>query len=121
MDGRYVKLWAASTTSALGSGLATVAAPLLIASRTDEPLVVSGGFAVAWLPWLLFALPGGVLVDRVDRRKLMITLDWIRVPVVALLAVSITAGVMQFTTTPVPASSLPRLFVSAISAALLAE
>ncbi|MBB5850359.1 MFS transporter [Amycolatopsis umgeniensis] len=92
LDGRYAKLWAASTTSALGSGLATVAAPLLIASRTDEPLVVSGGFAVAWLPWLLFSLPGGVLVDRVDRRKLMITLDWIRVPAVALLAVAITTG-----------------------------
>ncbi|WP_340681595.1 MFS transporter [Amycolatopsis coloradensis] len=92
LDGRYAKLWAASTTSALGSGLATVAAPLLIASRTDEPLVVSGGFAVAWLPWLLFSLPGGVLVDRVDRRKLMITLDWIRVPAVALLAVAISMG-----------------------------
>lgn len=92
LDGRYAKLWAASTTSALGSGLATVAAPLLIASRTDEPLVVSGGFAVAWLPWLLFSLPGGVLVDRVDRRKLMIILDWIRVPTVALLALAITTG-----------------------------
>ncbi|EMD25076.1 hypothetical protein C791_5085 [Amycolatopsis azurea DSM 43854] len=76
----------------MGSGLATVAAPLVMASRTDDPLVVSGGFAVAWLPWLLFALPGGVLVDRVDRRKLMITLDWIRVPAVALLAVAITTG-----------------------------
>ncbi|WP_410580873.1 MFS transporter [Amycolatopsis sp. lyj-108] len=92
LDGRYAKLWAASTTSALGSGLATVAAPLLIASRTSEPLVVSGGFAMAWLPWLLFSLPGGVLVDRVDRRKLMVTLDWIRVPAVALLAVAITTG-----------------------------
>ena len=29
---------------------------------------------VAWLPWLLFALPGGVLVDRVDRRRLMIAI-----------------------------------------------
>ncbi|MFD5094161.1 MFS transporter [Amycolatopsis thailandensis] len=92
LDSRYAKIWAASTTSALGSGLATVAAPLLIASRTEDPLVVSGGFAVAWLPWLLFALPGGVLVDRVDRRKLMIALDWIRVPAVALLAVAITTG-----------------------------
>ncbi|OXM53382.1 MFS transporter [Amycolatopsis thailandensis] len=92
LDSRYAKIWAASTTSALGSRLATVAAPLLIASRTEDPLVVSGGFAVAWLPWLLFALPGGVLVDRVDRRKLMIALDWIRVPAVALLAVAITTG-----------------------------
>lgn len=31
LDGRFARLWAASTTSALGSGLATIAAPLLYA------------------------------------------------------------------------------------------
>lgn len=72
--------------SALGSGLATVAAPLYVASRTDDPLLVSAGSAVAWLPWLLFALPGGVLVDRVDRRRLMVLIDWVRVAVLAVLA-----------------------------------
>ena len=79
LGGRFAKLWAASTLSALGSGLATIAAPLFVASRTDDPLVVAAASAVAWLPWLLFALPGGVLVDRVDRRRLMIVIDWSRV------------------------------------------
>ena len=69
---RFAKLCAASTTSALGSGLATIAAPLFVASRTSNPLLVSATFGVSWLPWLLFALPGGVLVDRADRRRLMI-------------------------------------------------
>jgi MFS family permease len=89
---RFARLWAASTTSALGSGLATVAAPLLVASRTGNPLVVSAGFAVAWLPWLLFALPGGVLVDRVDRRRLMVAVDWIRAAVMAVLATTVVTG-----------------------------
>ncbi|HVX42424.1 MAG TPA: MFS transporter [Mycobacteriales bacterium] len=89
---RFFKLWAARTTSALGSGLATVAAPLLVASRTDDPLLVSAGFGVAWLPWLLFALPGGVLVDRVDRRRLMVLIDWGRVAVTAALAIVLAAG-----------------------------
>ncbi|MEV1332958.1 MFS transporter [Micromonospora costi] len=85
-------MWAASTLPALGSGLATVAAPLFVASRSDDPLVVAAASAVAWLPWLLFALPGGVLVDRVDRRRLMVVIDWVRVAALAVLATAIMTG-----------------------------
>ncbi|WDZ83101.1 MFS transporter [Micromonospora cathayae] len=94
LDGRFGRLWAATTTSALGSGLSTVAAPLLVSTRTDDPLLVSGAFATAWLPWLLFALPGGILVDRVDRRRLMIVVDWLRVGALALLGAAIAGGFM---------------------------
>ncbi len=89
---RFAKLWAASTISALGSGLATIATPLFVASRTSSPLIISAAFGVAWLPWLLFALPGGVLVDRVDRRRLMIVVDWIRVLAMGVLATAILTG-----------------------------
>ncbi len=92
LGGRFTKLWAASTTSALGSGLATIAAPLFVASRTHNPLVVSSAFAASWLPWLLFTLPGGVLVDRVDRRRLMILIDWVRVGAMSVLAAAIATG-----------------------------
>ncbi|MFE0593935.1 MFS transporter [Micromonospora echinospora] len=97
LDGRFGRLWAAATTSALGSGLSTVAAPLLVASLTDDPVVVSGAFAVAWLPWLLFALPGGVLVDRVDRRRLMIVVDWLRVGALVLLGLCVVTGLVTVT------------------------
>jgi MFS family permease len=90
--GRFAKLWAASTASALGSGLVLVAAPLYVAAHTSDPLVVSATTGVSWLPWLLFALPGGVLVDRVDRRRLMIAIDWIRVAAMGVLAVALLAG-----------------------------
>ena len=79
-------------TSALGSGLATIAAPLFVAARAKNPLMVSATTGVAWLPWLLFALPGGVLVDRVDRRRLMVTIDWIRVARMGVLAAAMLAG-----------------------------
>jgi len=101
LDGRFAKLWAASTVSALGSGLATVAAPLFVASRTGNPLAVSAAAGVAWLPWLLFALPGGVLVDRVDRRRLMVAVDWIRVAAMGVLATAILTGL----------DSIPLLYV----------
>jgi len=89
---RFAKLCAASTISALGSGLATVAAPLFVASRTSNPVLVSATFGVSWLPWLLFALPGGVLVDRADRRQLMIVIDWVRVVAMGVLAAAIGSG-----------------------------
>jgi MFS family permease len=76
----------------MGSGMALVAAPLLVASRTSNPVVVSATFGVAWLPWLLFALPGGVLVDRVDRRRLMIVIDGLRVAAMGVLATAILTG-----------------------------
>ncbi|HKR70640.1 MAG TPA: MFS transporter [Streptosporangiaceae bacterium] len=92
LGARFAKLWAASTISALGSGLATIATPLFVASRTSSPLIISAAFGVAWLPWLLFALPGGVLVDRVDRRQLLIVVDLARVVAMGVLAAAILTG-----------------------------
>jgi Transmembrane secretion effector len=69
LGSRFAKLWTASTTSALGSGLATIAAPLFVAAHTKNPLIVSATFGVSWLPWLLFALPGGVPGPRWPRRR----------------------------------------------------
>jgi MFS family permease len=92
LGSRFAKLWTASTASALGSGLATIAAPLFVAAHTRNPLIVSATFGVSWLPWLLFALPGGVLVDRVDRRRLMVTIDWARVAAMSVLAAALLAG-----------------------------
>ncbi len=78
--------------SALGSGLTLIAAPLYVAAHTRSPLIVSATTGVAWLPWLLFALPGGVLVDRVDRRRLMIAINWVRAAAMGILATALLAG-----------------------------
>ena len=92
LGSRFAKLWTASTMSALGSGLATIAAPLFVAAHTKSPLIVSATSGVAWLPWLLFALPGGLLVDRVDRRRLMVVIDWARVAAMGVLTVALMTG-----------------------------
>jgi MFS family permease len=92
MSGRFAKLWAASTLSALGTGLTVVAAPLYVSARTSNALIVAATTGVAMLPWLLFALPAGVLVDRVDRRRLMVAVDWARTAAMGVLAVAIAGG-----------------------------
>ena len=86
------KLWTTSTISALGSGLATIAAPLFVAAHTKNPLIVSATFGVSWLSWLLFALPAGILMDTVDRRRLMVRIDRIRVVAMGVPATALLAG-----------------------------
>jgi MFS family permease len=82
-------LWTANTVSALGDGVTSVAAPLLIASMTGSPLVVSGAVFAATLPWLLFSLLSGGLVDRLDRRRVMVVVDWIRAAAIGALGVAV--------------------------------
>lgn len=68
---------AASAVSNIGDGLRLSALPLLAASLTSSPLVIGGLTAAQFLPWTTFAPFGGVIVDRSDRRKLiMVTQAW---------------------------------------------
>ena len=64
----FANVFTANLASSLGDGIARTAAPLLAARLTDDPVLIAGLAALAMLPWLLFALPSGILVDRMDRR-----------------------------------------------------
>jgi MFS family permease len=71
LPGRFWRLYASSATSNLADGVGRVALPLVAASYTHDPVMVAGLTTFAFLPWLLFALVSGALVDRVDRRYAM--------------------------------------------------
>jgi MFS family permease len=85
----FAKLWTASTVSNLGDGITLVAGPLLAASLTRNPLLVAALTFAQRLPWLLFSLPSGALVDRLDRRRVMVAADLFRALVIGLLGVAI--------------------------------
>lgn len=88
----FRRLWVAAAISYLGDGIGLTAFPLLVASLTRDPILVAGATIALDAPWLLFALPGGALVDRVDRRLAMVSADSVRAVVVTLLAVLALAG-----------------------------
>ena len=71
----YHKLWAAAASSTLGDGVFLAALPLLAATLSRDPLQVSLVTFAGWLPWLMFGLVSGALVDRWDRRRVMWTVD----------------------------------------------
>ncbi len=79
----------------LGDGLAIAAGPLLVAQQTDSPFLIAMAATLQWLPKLLFALPAGVVTDRVDRRVLVVSVDLVRVGVLGLLAASILTGTVS--------------------------
>ncbi|MER6753914.1 MFS transporter [Micromonospora echinofusca] len=118
-------LLAGQTVSELGTRVSNVAVPLLAVGTLDASVFqVALLTALAWLPYLIFSLPAGVLADRVDQRRLMVACDLGRaglllsVPVVALVgqltlgflyAVVGLSGVLTVLFTVAYKSMLPRL------------
>jgi MFS family permease len=88
----FTKLWFASAVSNFGDGMTMAAGPLLLASLTDDPALVAGAVFAQQLPWLLFSLVSGVIVDRFDRRRLAVAANLARGAIVAGLAVAIWTG-----------------------------
>jgi MFS family permease len=78
-------LLASSWITNLGDGVATAAGPLLIASLTHSPFLVSLGALLSWAPPLVFGLWAGVMSDRLDRRRLVMVADGSRAVVLAVL------------------------------------
>ncbi|WP_432523522.1 MFS transporter [Kineococcus sp. SYSU DK006] len=85
-------LTASSWASNLGDGLALAAGPLLVASLTEDALPVALAALAAWLPPLLFGLTAGVLSDRLDRRRIVLTVDLVRALLLVALALVVATG-----------------------------
>lgn len=85
-------LLASSWVSNLGDGFALAAGPLLVASRTRDPILVGLAVLLQQLPWLLFGLYAGALADRLNRRAIVIAADFARGIVLAALSLLIVTG-----------------------------
>jgi MFS family permease len=83
----YWRQWFASAISNLGDGVNFVAMPLLALSLTDDERLLSLTILATFVPWLLLALPVGLVVDRVDRQLLMVVANVVRVLLFATIAV----------------------------------
>ncbi|MEU7984395.1 MFS transporter [Streptosporangium canum] len=89
---RFWLLFASSTVSNLGDGIGRIALPLLAVTLTRDPVLVAALSSLAFLPWVLFAIVSGALVDRLDRRKAMIVAQFARTAVVGLLTAAVLTG-----------------------------
>ncbi len=91
LGANYWRLWTASVISNLGDGVATIAYPWLASAVTRNGFLI-GLIAVAQrLPWLLFTLPAGVITDRLDRRRIMVSMDIVRAGLTILVGFAVLA------------------------------
>lgn len=82
----------ASGLTNLGDGIATLAWAWLASLLTRDPLLIALVPVALRLPWFLFALPAGIVTDRVDRRRLILSMDLLRAAAFALAATTLWAA-----------------------------
>ncbi len=85
-------LLASTVVNNAGDGVAISAGPLLVASQTRDPFLVSMALLSEYLPALLFGVVGGVAADRFDRRGMVVAVNLGRAFVLAVLVATIISG-----------------------------
>jgi MFS family permease len=88
-------LLSASFITNVGDGIAISAGPLLVASLTRDPLIVSMALLSEYLPVLLFGVIGGVAADRFDRKRMVVLVNIGRVFVLVALVLIIMSGAVN--------------------------
>ena len=90
-------LLASSWSTNFGDGVAIAAGPLLVASLTRNPVLISLAAMMQWAPPLVFGLSAGVLADRWDRRRLVMAADLVRVVVLVVLTTALLLDAVTVT------------------------
>jgi MFS family permease len=91
----FNKIWSAAMFSKFADGMAMAAIPLLATTLTRDTVLIAIQSNMMMLPWLLFAIPLGALLDRVNRRFSMILVQATRVGIGIALASLIISGQMN--------------------------
>lgn len=88
----FQRFVAASGMTNLADGVAVVAWGWAASLLTRDPLLVALVPMALRLPWVVFALPAGIVTDRVDRRQLIVAMDAVRMLAFGMAALAIWAA-----------------------------
>lgn len=123
-NGNYRALWGSQLISTFGGSAANIACPLLVLAVTHSPSMVGIVLATSAAASLVVGLPAGALVDRWDRKKVMLgcevanvlavgslvlALWWDVASVEQILLVAVVGGVSGATFGPAEQACLPNL------------
>ncbi len=92
----FRKLWTAETISQFGSQVTALGLPLaaiLVLKASAFEVALLG--TIEFLPFLLFALPAGVWVDRLPRRRILIVGDIGRAAALLSIPIAYALGVLS--------------------------
>lgn len=90
----YMLLWSGQVVTTLGAQASGIVYPLLILALTGSPAQASWAAALRMVPYLVLILPVGALIDRWDRRRVMLWCHLGRGLAVASLPLAMALGVL---------------------------
>ncbi|TDB87237.1 MFS transporter [Actinomadura sp. KC216] len=93
----FVRLWLSQTLSATGSRVSYLVYPLLILAISDSTTAAGAVAGTAALVEIAVRIPAGVLLDRLDRRKVML---WTEAARVAAMIAALTAAALGLISVP---------------------
>ena len=88
----YLLLWSGQVVSSVGTQVSQLAFPLLVLLLTHSAAQAGFVGALRALPYLLFSLPAGALIDRWDRKRVMILCDAVRALSLASIPLAFALG-----------------------------
>src|SRR5690242_5331165 len=88
----YMLLWSGQVVSNMGSQVSQLAFPLFILLLTHSPVQAGLAGALRAFPYLVFSLPAGALIDRWDRKRVMIVCDSGRALALGSIPVALVFG-----------------------------
>src|SRR5438046_2355712 len=86
--------WTGQLVSVVGTWMQSVAQGWLMHRLTSSPLMLGLLGFCQFVPVTLFSLSAGVVVDRVDKRKLILTTQTLALLQAATLAIVVTTGIV---------------------------
>jgi len=88
-QGVFSRFAVAVSAANVGDGIAVIAWAWTASLLTRDPFLIALLPAALRVPWVIFALPSGVLADRVDRKRLIVACDLVRAAAYGLAGVAI--------------------------------
>jgi MFS family permease len=91
----FALLWSGMTVSLLGDGMYVIAIAWQVYSLSNAPTALSV-VALTWtIPQLLFLLLGGVISDRVERRRVLLTSDFLQAAAIGAIGTLSVTGTLR--------------------------
>ena len=93
----WLLLWSGQLVSVVGAQISQLAYPLLMRALTKSPAQAGFISAARTLPYLLLGLPAGALVDRWNRKRVMLICDSGRALALGSIPLSLALGRLTLT------------------------
>ena len=88
-------MWIGACTSSIGTWMQIVAQGWLIYRLSHSAFLLALDQFLGGIPIFLFSLIGGVVADRLERRKILLTSQWVQMATASILTILVATGVVH--------------------------